>query len=111
MYCIYLFARLFGFWPFSFDLQKNGKVCRSYVTAIDYIWFAISLSVYSFFIYFNDVEHYTVLPYSFVEVVASQLTLIGGVLIAMLSVVLDLWNRDRIRKIFVKLNEFDDEVH
>lgn len=80
------------------------------MTITDYIWFALSISIYSFFIYFDDMDHYMDLPYSFVEMLATQLTLIGGVLIAMLAIVLDLWNRDRIRKMFVQLNEFDDEV-
>lgn len=107
---VYVISRLFGFWPFSIVFDEKRKTSNARVTITDWIWFFVAIVLYASFIYFNDLDKYKDLPHSFIEICASQLTLIGGNMIAILSIIMDMLNRGRICRVIEMFNEFDAEV-
>lgn len=108
---MYVLARCFGFWPFSVkfsDKQKSGKVV---VTLLDICWMVGAVSAYGLCCWLS---HYLIdlsnVPFTPLELMLSLLARTSGITIAMLSIVLDLFNRSRIWSIIVKFSEFDEEV-
>lgn len=108
---LYIGARLIGFFPFSVEIQLNGKNSKVYFTLIDSIIFVIHLTIYACFAYINT-------QHNFMEnVAASPLLILGtrtllvlGITNGIVCISADLCNRYRIFNIFVRCQNFDVQV-
>lgn len=110
---IYVIARVFGFLPFSVEYNEKKRINKVHVTILDVLWFIITITIYALIISSSAVIHYynnELLSMSNIEILATILITIEGGVIAIISIVMDMFNRKRVLKIMLKLNEFDDEV-
>lgn len=108
---LYLIGRLFGFFPFSVNIQLNGKNSRVYFKLIDFIVFVLHLSVYTFFVFLN-------MKYNFLQnqsaspllTLGTRTLLIFGIANGIVCISADLCNRFKILKIFDQCQQFDVQV-
>lgn len=108
---LYLYARLIGFFPFSVQIQLNGKNNKIYFTLIDFVILVVHLTFYAFFVYAN-IQH------NFMENTAasplltfgSRTLLIFGIANGIVFISADLCNRYKIFSILVRCQNFDDQV-
>lgn len=107
---IYVIARVFGFLPFSVEYNEKQKISKVHVTILDVFWFIFAIAIYAMVIVSSAVHHYAKASFSGIEILATILITIEGGLIAIISIVMDMFNRKRIFRIMIKLNEFDEEV-
>lgn len=90
--------------------SKNHSSCVK-VTILDAVWFCLSISLHIYFLIFNYIyDHLSYVTDSRVLIISGRLTLWGGFLLAIIAIVLDMWNRKTIWNIVVQLYEFDVEV-
>ncbi len=108
---LYLLGRLFGFFPFSVQIQSNGKNSRIHFTLIDFIVFAMHVSIYAAFTYLNFacdfLENKLASP---LLILGSRGLLIFGIGSGIVCISADLCNRFKILKIFHQCQHFDDQV-
>lgn len=106
----YVIARVFGNWPFSIEFNARNGSSRVRVTKIDFAWFLLSLCIYAsfnWFAVFDQLGHHEA---SLVEVTVSQISQIIIILVAMLSIIMDLINRNVIWQMVLTFHAFDEEV-
>lgn len=109
--CIHFIARIFGFWPFFIGNQPIRRRQRIFLTISTILWYTwavilILLHVGSIClrIVYHDPLKMTI-PFSVKWMISAVITSI-----MILSTILDVMNRNRIREIAAKFNEFDMEV-
>lgn len=108
---VYIFCRIFGLLPFRINCDSNHNIKSTSVGAYDIAWFLISISINLTFIYL-------ILPSikpsnefrSSVLYVGGRLILLVGYILATLSIILDLFNRNRITGILMDFYSFDKKV-
>lgn len=116
--CIQFFIRMFGFWPFYIGNQWDGigRTKRNFRTMLTVFWCAWSMILIIRCVYDDDIHYilneikkdntekgpFPIIMYFIFRVVP--------VWVVGLSTVMDLWNRNRIREIITKFDEFDAEV-
>lgn len=108
---LYIVSRLFGFFPFTVKTESNGER-KVYFTFINFIVFAVHVSIYSCFAYIN-------IFYNLIEnSLKSALLVLGiriGVVFGLINSIAflfgDLCNRHRILNIFKLCQEFDVQVY
>lgn len=109
---LYTFSRLFGYMPFSIVRSLNGNILTSKVTVLDLIWFFITIVWY--FLLAAIATKNLRLPQdpneSLTINVGDHLLLIVGLLLGIFSIIMDMFNRNKIVKIVQNFNTFDDEV-
>lgn len=121
-YCVtrplYFFSRLVGLMPFTLVRCSNRNILIAKVTVRDLIWFFISIAWYCVLAAFasNNLR----LPQSSSEKppgsesltinVGDHLLLIVGLLIGSLSIIMDMFNRNKLANIAQKYDIFDNEV-
>lgn len=107
VYEIYRTSRVFGLLPFSL-VFKNHEIVGTRVSALDCIWFIVSLTIYANLIYFASFE----LPWQMPLLLHYEhyIQLTSGLIRIMLSIILDMYNRQRIAQIIVDLIDFDKMV-
>lgn len=106
---IHLVSRFFGFTPFSFVI-KNGEILRARVGNIDFLWFIICLTIYAFLIYSCPHELPLIFEASPALIQEHYIQLITGLFKAIVTIILDMFNRHRIANILIDLNRFDNRV-
>lgn len=110
---VYYFSRMFGLLPFSIVYDSNGDVLRARVTAIDILWFIISVCIYLLlaFLSYTNMR----LPDGPIEsplLIASDYTLlIVGLIYGAVIIVFDMYNRSTFIDILKKFTAFDMEVN
>lgn len=109
---LYTFSRLFGYMPFSIVRSLNGNILTSKVTVLDLIWFFIAIVWY--FLLAAIATKNLRLPQdpneSLTINVGDHLLLIVGLLLGIFSIIMDMFNRNKLVKIVQNFNTFDDEV-
>lgn len=108
---LYIGTRLIGFFPFSANIQLNGKRSKVYFTLIDFIVFVVHVTLYACFAYQN-IQH------NFMEsAAASPLLILGtrtllvlGITNGILCISGDLCNRKNIFNLLVQCHNFDVQV-
>lgn len=102
-------SRFYGFVPFSF-LIKNGEISGARVGIFDLTWLIVCLTIYAHLIYTCPNESPTPFQLSPALVFEYSTQLISGLSRAMLIIILEFFNRHRIVKILIDLNQFDKQV-
>lgn len=108
---IYVLARMVGFWPFRLQFyQKPSKLINVHVNIFDGVWFACAIFMYASFAWFTIASVQDDIPFSLLERLISQMTQAASNSISILSIIMDMVNRKRIRDIIVRFNQFDVEI-
>lgn len=106
----YVASRIFGFFPFSIELDKKNEWSKVNVTIIDWFWFVISIFFYASAIGFTVYQTHLFVSYITIDVILSLVTLTAGNTIAVISIITDMINRKRIWKLISNFNQFDKKV-
>lgn len=106
---IHLVSRIFGFTPFSF-VFKNGEILRARVGSLDFLWLIISLTIYAILIYTCPYKLPLLFQASPALIYEHYIQLVLGLSKAIVTIILDLFNRHRITNILIDLNRFDKRV-
>lgn len=111
---IHFIARMFGFWPFYIGNQPIGKserILMTIWTTFWYIWATIIILLHLASIYLK-IEFRTALPLETMTIALSVEWINSATFtsIMILPAVLDVINRNRIRGIIAKFDEFDLQV-
>lgn len=109
---IYYFSRVIGLWPFSITYNSNGTITAR-VRPLDSLWFIVSICLYLAALFYackNIKNTQTENVSYFLSVLISSMSQIPPLLFGPASIVLDMFNRDRLANIFNKCIVFDKEV-
>lgn len=104
---MYILTRCYGLFPYSI----NWKLNEPFVSKIDFFIFALHILLYAGYTVLNlycDTNKSAKLP----EVlrVGNRINLICGISSGVAAITMDLLNREKIRKIFQKFENFDRVV-
>lgn len=110
--CIQLFIRIFGFWPFYIGNNPIGRAKRIFMKILEAFWHLWSVvliisCVYSIYFLSKSAEK------AVSDKTVTQLGVINRfvlMLVLSLSIAIDMWNRNRVRKMITIFYEFDSEV-
>lgn len=110
---VYYASRIFGFTPFSFKFNAKSEVSGCKVEIRDFIWFLVSLFIYISMAYLTwctlnvipNMEH------SYILFIGNHAVVIFGLICGVLDVIFDMFNRNQLTDIIIKLNTFDKEVN
>lgn len=111
---IYLVSRVFGLMPFSIVYYPNGGVHKPKITKYDGFWLVLSLSIYIYGIfsttsYINDYSA-SLRFNSKILNIGYTLSIGLGLILCILSMILDFGNRFKLIDIIKKFDIFDKEV-
>lgn len=104
---IYYFSRAIGLWPFSITNNSNGTI-KARIHLLDSLWFIVSICLY-FTALFYTYEQIKNIPTPLIVLLFSM-SHIPTILFGPASIVLDMFNRDRLANIFNKCIVLDKEV-
>lgn len=109
---IYYFSRFFGFMSFTFVHDSKGDIQRHKITAVDILWFFISLCIYLFALNITIVWHdlYMSTINSNFIMLASKTIFISEIVFCIIGMIMDLCNRCEIINILRNIEQFDKEV-
>lgn len=107
---IYWNSRIFGHFPFSVEYDVKYKLSKAHVTILDWLWFILTVFIYGSMITFNLIQVHNAFSQSSVDQVVSTFNIIGQNMLAITSIIMDMWNRKSIWKFVNDLNEFDEKV-
>lgn len=104
---LYFFSRAFGRLPFSLVSNLNGEIQRAHIKIFDVIWFALSISVYLFLFiyYFKNISNT-----SNILVLCNSIAAFALLGLHLITVLMDLYNRERFIDILKKFGNFDKAV-
>lgn len=107
---IYLLSKLYGNWSFSIEFDAKRHSSRVRVTPLDWLRFIFNLIFYincTRYIIHEDAEKNLSTK---LEVSITQFAQLISLLVLILSIVLDMINRNALWNIILKFDEFDLEV-
>lgn len=108
---LYLIGRLIGFFPFSVQIQMNGKRSKVYFTLIDFIVFVIHATLYGSLAFINVQHNFMASPsVSPLLIFGTRSLMVFGILNGLLCIFADLFNRFKIFEIFDRCQLFDCQV-
>lgn len=114
-YCIqpaYIMSRIFGLLPFGICYSSNGEILKAKVGIFNAVWFigAIALNLILAYVVASAFRlQAAALGLSF-SVVGGEVIVMFGFSMAIISIVLDMINRNRLIKIVEEFNQFDNKV-
>lgn len=110
---LYFIARIIGLLPFSIICNANGDIQCAHVGAFDLLWFILSLSAYSFLLWFYH-KNLSLSNELFdnlgVYVVCSNMIHTLQLSSQIIAIVSDMCNRSQIIDILKMFANFDNEV-
>lgn len=105
-------SRIFGFVPFSFKFNTKHEVSGCKVKIRDFIWFLVSLFIYISLAFLGlytlsvpNIEH------SYILFVGNHVVVIFGLICGVFDIIFDMFNRNRLTDIILKINSFDKKVN
>lgn len=112
----YYFSRCFGLWPFTIAYNSNGSIIiEACLYQFDCLWFLISICVYLIALYYTydhiKTEQLKSSENYFFSHLIYNLIQIPPLLLGVIGIVLDMFNRKRLVNIFEKSIIFDREVY
>lgn len=107
---LYIFARIFGYWPFSVHFNESQRSSKVYLTILDWLWVIIAISLYIASSQMTSFQHSIYDNFSFIATFVSRMIEISDIIFTIISILLDLINRRRIWNLIVSYSEFDEEV-
>lgn len=107
-----ILSRCFGLHPFSFVTNVYGEVHRTKIKFLDSIWFIVVIVMYSSFAllistHINLASEYKTV---YVLMLGEQLLIVCGLVMCVVSVIMDMVNRNRILRNAQRFQAFDMEV-
>lgn len=104
-------ARIFGLLPYTINYSSRGEIVSSSIRSTDIVWFVISLTICILFAIFGSSS---LTPTSDIRttvlLLGSRIILICNVLLAVVSIILDALNQNRLINLLKKISEFDKSV-
>lgn len=111
IYPVYILTRLFGLASFTVECDSLKSNILAYVSFFDFTWFLTTVFIYAAIAIFCIMQTTSNLTSdSYIMTIGSNLFLIFGYLMATVSVIIDMTNRNRIVQFMNILNEFDQKV-
>lgn len=114
-YCfqpIFIISRIFGLLPFTIHSDLRGNIERVKIGALNVLWLVISIVFNMILMCIMKYSSRNKLDFgSPVLYLADQLIWISGFLIMVISMALDVFNRNRLLKILRNLIAFDKYVN
>ena len=106
---IHSVSRIFGFTPFSV-VMEDGEILGARVGIVDFLWFIVCLTIYAFVIY--TCPYKLPLPFSASPALVHEhyVQITMDLSRAILTMILDMYNRHRIVNILIDLYRFDERV-
>lgn len=110
---LYFVARIFGLLPFSIIYIETGDIQSSRVNKFDVLWFVLSFSAYSILLWFY--QHKLLLSHVLLDklgilTVCHDMATILKIILQIISIILDMYNRTQIIDILKQFANFDNEV-
>lgn len=109
---IYFFSRVVGLMPFTIAHDRDSKILRAKVTAFDFIWFVISISVHTCFvvIWYRNLDYKKIKNVSNVLPIGMGAHATFGLIYSVICVVMDMCNRCKLVDLLRRFMTFDKEV-
>lgn len=108
---VYVFARLFGFLPYSIRWSKKKCIKSVRVTFFDVLWFISAISIYTILAVFTvSLGFYAKVIQSSILIIGARLILFFGLFIGVLAICMDMFNRNKSFRILMQLHAVDREV-
>lgn len=109
---IYKLARIFGYWSFQIDF-KQVKSNALQAKIFDQLRAAAAIVVYLTCIYIqlSTIGHLIASKYSIIELVLRMTPTISGVIISLLTVILNYIHRNIVRNVLLIFHYFDEKVN
>lgn len=110
---IYFFSRVAGLMPFSLVRRANGEVRDIRVGAFDCLWFLVSIFLYLWlaFMCYQNVQLRKDANKSYIMILVSNVRVIFGLMVGVIAIGMDMYNRSRFIDIFKRFTVFDTEVN
>lgn len=108
----YFFSRVLGFLPFSLTLKSNGDVHKPRVSAFDLLWFVttITLHIYLIFAFFQKIDFPKDPNASYILFFGDSIFNLAGLIIGIISMLLDMYNRSKLVDILNGFTDFGKEA-
>lgn len=110
---IYYLSRCIGQWPFTITYNSNGSIKGSRVHLFDGFWFLLSICLYSavlFFAYKSLKKWQDQNETYFLSFLIFTINQIPPLLLGVVAIALDMYNRNRLVNILKNFTTFDKEV-
>lgn len=111
---LFIYSRFFGLFPFSFKINVFGEVQHVKLTILDLFWLCLSIAMYSSlmaFVLFGPDNVESDLRSAHSLVLGDSFLFVYGFIMCIISIVMDLINRNRIAWNIQRFEEFDKEVN
>lgn len=107
----YIKSRCFGLMPFTIRWNANNTIDGTIVTVFDILWFLAALGIYLTLAYFTVAMYlYSNLAKAMVLFIGRRIILFLGLIFGFINICMDMFNRNRIVKIFNDFYEFDQII-
>lgn len=111
---LYLFVRIFGFWPFTIKFNANNRGSAVRIKSFDWFWFVVTTCYYfmsiSTIILIGTLTKFQRLNSSLIEIVISNVTIVSDITIALVCSIMDMINRKQLWRTILAYHDFDQEV-
>lgn len=109
---IYVISRIFGMLPFRILRSSTGDIVGQYVGPIDLIWFFVTIGIY-FFLAFSSIQNIAADQHwetKSLFSIGDNFIVLYDITTAILTIILDMFNRHHFINILKKFIEFDKKV-
>lgn len=115
----YIFSRSLGLLPFSVKFDANGEIKKARVSAFDFLWFGLAISIYLsltlfFFEFFTSlhgaINHKILRNTSYILYFGDSIFNLYGLAYGAMVILMDMCNRHRLVDILKGFNTFEKEV-
>lgn len=110
---VYVASRIFGFLPFTINHDSRGEVMKASISVFDAVWLIVSITA-------NLTGIYYVLSHSLKQLFAikespilfdiCRAIAVSGFVLTIISICLDMINRNRLIEIIKDFTKFDKQV-
>lgn len=109
---VYYFTRCIGLWPFTNTYNSNGSIKGTRVRLFDWLWFLISICLYltALFCSYKNVTNASTPRDYFLAYWMYNVAQISSFLFGAVSIILDMFNRNKLVNILRMFTVFDKEV-
>lgn len=109
---IRILARIYGLLSFSINLTPNGEIADSQLNPFDIFYAMTHITVclvcaVLIFVYFTVPNN----VWAMIFLSSMEFFLISAILLAAVSIALDIFNRNRLIAMLQKIHQFDEEVN
>lgn len=110
VFWMYVVARCFGYWPFSVNRRSKSRCSQIRITRIDLAWFVGAIILHTLFHWLAVMGQAIDENQSYAEMTTEQIFKISGLVVTVMSIVMDMRNRHLLWDIILKFNKFDEQA-